>query len=150
MAIMVERDGIWDDEDALVVAEQPPIAVLINRAGDVVIRQLEGDEDVYVRVRPEQAPVLARALLIEVGLEGWLAPGFPRGPFLAPEFDPIGRDAPPAPPARKDPTAAERQRPRRAAQRDRGEDVTVEHRDGERDNRDGDGGLFHGEQRGDG
>jgi hypothetical protein len=55
----------WDGSDALVVPEQPAIAVFVNNGGEVVVRQkcTDDDGDVYVLIQPENARLVALAIM---------------------------------------------------------------------------------------
>lgn len=67
--ILGPSDDFWHDDDSIVVEEQPPIAVYTNTKDAIVVRQLSGDEDVVVVVRPENVLRVVRAMLGEVGLD---------------------------------------------------------------------------------
>ncbi|GLK68095.1 hypothetical protein GCM10008179_17330 [Hansschlegelia plantiphila] len=99
----------WRDSANIVVPSQPPVAIYTNTADEVVLRQVEDDEDVVVRVRPEHVMAICRAMLREIGRT--LSDGAPQ-PVPAPE------------PVAKDRTGAERQRRYRASRRNGGRDVT--------------------------
>ena len=86
----------WHDTDEVIVREQPAVAVYLNLAGDIVLRQ-QGDvfdDDAWIWFHPEHAAAIAAAILEAAGLDA---------PVLTPSQT---TDAV----LPKDPTAAERQR----------------------------------------
>lgn len=98
------RDFDWS-EAHVVVPEQPATACYLNPAGGIVLRQQGAwpdNDDHWLWFAPEHAPAVAKAILEAAALS-----------TMAPEPEPeqVGN-------APKDPTAAERQRRRRARQKE--------------------------------
>ena len=113
---MSESDTFcWLNNEDICVPEQQPVAVYLNPAGDVVIRQPRGDmeEDDFVVVSPSNATRLLWALIDAAGLPYQLIEVLEKGGFADVERAPIraaspGSAAPPRP--KSDATAAERQK----------------------------------------
>lgn len=64
-------DYFWElGRDVVIVERQKAIAVYVNDAGDIVLRQEREDleeRDTYILVRPENAERVAHAILKAVG-----------------------------------------------------------------------------------
>lgn len=148
---------VWNEDESVVIRPQPAIAIQGNDHGDLLLRQ-EGQygisEDQYVDVRRENVVAVCTAMLREAGLHRYMiAPvdeieivGFQGNKMRVPadvleKLDRITEEGqqevragriPWAMPARtppKDKTAADRQRRRRKAERDKRDgdrNVTVE------------------------
>ena len=106
----------WRSDESIVLRQQPCTAVYLNGRGELVIRQEDvmGDQNHMVWIAPESARLFASAILRVAGFE---QPGLSESP----PADGV---------TRKDPTAAERQRRRRAKQRcirDSGRDAVNRH-----------------------
>lgn len=65
MNIVPSTDFPWDEDPDVVIQSQCAIAVYLNSAGRIVIRQERAwsdDEDVFILVQPQHAHLLAGAL----------------------------------------------------------------------------------------
>ena len=110
---MTDEKFSWSNAD-VVIRTQPAIAVYLNPHDEVVIRQqCDYDEDQWVFITKENLPKLIQALLEAGGMTATAPQSMPTSPS-------------------KDRTAAERQRKRRAKQRDT-VTPTVTHRDAQPD-----------------
>ncbi len=120
------REFDWSDDD-VIVPSQPAVAVYTNPKGAVVLRQQDefpfGDGDAVVWFAADHAPVVALAILAAAGIDATA---------LAPEPAQVASKA-------KDPTGAERQRRRRARQKEETTPALFDRdtRDVTRDDRDG-------------
>jgi hypothetical protein len=138
----------WREDDAIIVREQPAIAVYLNSYGQVTLRRERAwneEEDCFIPIARENVLTVVRAILLAAGYEHAhlyeQRPGgccydidWPEGPFsrrevammaARPDIDwkAVNKDfneieAEATEPQPKDRTAAERQRRRRAKQRD--------------------------------
>ena len=61
----------WHDANEVIVREQPAIAVYINPAGDIVLRQRGDcfDDDAWIWFHPEHAAAVAAAILEAAALD---------------------------------------------------------------------------------
>lgn len=60
--IMLKDDFDWQDRRVVILKAQPATAVYFNTDREIVIRQIEDDEDVIVRLQPEHALKIASAI----------------------------------------------------------------------------------------
>lgn len=128
MLLATEEEFWIDAAEDLAVPEQNPIAVYTNGRGRVVLRQRDRDGDSILIVRPEYASGLARALLREIGLEHLLSSSGDASSSCRRSLG-DGSATERVRTTPKDRTAAERQRRRRARDRDAGRDTASETRD---------------------
>ena len=66
MSIIPAADFDWDNDPDIIIKKRPAMAVFLNNAGLIVIRQeraWDDDTDVFIMVRPEDAKCLSEAIL---------------------------------------------------------------------------------------